>query len=91
VTLTQTLSGWDISLHATGLPRLDNGEFYEAWLKNGAGVLVPVGTFNQPEHVVLWAGVPPTQFPTFTVTRQQAGDEVSSGQRVLVGTTHPAG
>ena len=35
-------------INATGLPRRDNGAYYEAWLKNAAGVLVPIGTFNQP-------------------------------------------
>jgi hypothetical protein len=25
--------------------RLDNGQFYQAWLKNG-DILVPIGTFN---------------------------------------------
>ena len=91
VTLTQTQSGWRITLHGSGLPRLDNGFYYEAWLKNPAGILVPVGTFNQPDNVTLWAGVPPTQFPTITVTRQRAnGNAKSSGQRVLVGVAHPA-
>lgn len=90
VTLTQTVSGWRINLHATGLPRLDNGQFYEAWLKNPAGILVPIGTFNQPDNVTLWAGVPPTDFPVVTVTRQLAnGNPASSGQRVLVGTAEP--
>ncbi len=45
-TLTKTPSGWRVELRATGLPRLDNGRFYEAWLKDAAGVLVPIGTFN---------------------------------------------
>lgn len=85
-TLTKTSSGWRIELAATGLPRLANGRFYEAWLKNAAGVLVPVGTFNDARHVTLWAGVPPTQFPSLTVTRQQAnGNPASSGERVLTG------
>jgi Anti-sigma-K factor rskA len=90
-TLTETVDGWRVTLHASGLPRLDNGAFYEAWLKNAAGVLVPIGTFNQPGSVTLWSGVPPTSFPTLTVTRQLAnGVESSSGQRVLVGTARPA-
>jgi len=89
VTLTKTAGGWKIQLHATGLPRRDNGAYYEAWLKNDAGVLVPVGTFNEPLDVVLWAGVPPTSHPTFTVTRQLAnGDPASTGQVVLAGPTH---
>jgi hypothetical protein len=91
VTLTQTTSGWRVTLHGSGLPRLDNGYFYEAWLKNPAGILVPIGTFNQPDNVTLWSGVPPTQYPTITITRQRAdGNPASSGQRVLVGVAHPA-
>jgi hypothetical protein len=86
-TLTKTSSGWRIKLDATGLPRLDAGRFYEAWLRNASGVLVPVGTFNEGRHVTLWAGVPPTAFTTLTVTREQAdGNQASSGQKVLVGT-----
>jgi hypothetical protein len=80
-------SGWRIMLDATGLPRLDDGQFYQAWLKNDAGGLVPIGTFNEGADVVLWAGVSPVDFPTLTVTREQAdGNQASSGQRVLVGT-----
>jgi anti-sigma factor RsiW len=86
-TLTKTSSGWRIELDANGLPRLDGGRFYEAWLRNRAGVLVPVGTFNEGYRVTLWAGVPPTAFTTLTVTREQAdGNQGSSGEKVLVGT-----
>jgi hypothetical protein len=85
-TLTQTSSGWRIELDATGLPRLSGGRFYEAWLRNEAGVLVPIGTFNEGRNVTLWAGVLPTRFSTLTVTREQAdGDQASSGAKVLVG------
>jgi anti-sigma-K factor RskA len=86
-TLTRTDSGWRIDLDATGLPRLANGRFYEAWLKNEAGVLVPIGTFNEGRNVTLWAGVSPKDFPTLSVTRERAdGDQSSSGEKVLVGT-----
>lgn len=86
-TLTKTDSGWKIELDATGLPRLEGGRFYQAWLRNAAGVLVPIGTFNEGHDVTLWAGVSPKDFTTFTVTREQADDEqASSGDRVLVGT-----
>ena len=34
-------------------------QFYEAWLKDADGVLVPIGTFNEGVDVVLWAGVSP--------------------------------
>jgi anti-sigma-K factor RskA len=86
-TLMKTSSGWRIELDATGLPRLDKGRFYEAWLRNPAGVLVPLGTFNEGRKVTLWAGVSPETFTTLTVTREEAdGDQASSGRKVLVGT-----
>ncbi len=86
-TLTKTASGWRVELDASGLPRLDGGRFYQAWLRNAAGVLVPIGTFNEGQKVTLWAGVSPKDFTTLTVTQEQAdGDQASSGQRVLVGT-----
>ncbi|MDT4980759.1 MAG: hypothetical protein QOG07_2638 [Pseudonocardiales bacterium] len=89
VTLTKTPSGWKIQLHAKGLPRRDGGAYYEAWLKNSAGVLVPVGTFNQLDDVTLWAGVAPSSYPTLTVTRQLVDDgPTSSGKVVLIGVTH---
>lgn len=88
-TLTHTATGWQIELRASGLPRRDGVNFYEAWLKNAAGVLVPVGTFNEPEQVTLWAGVSPANFPTLTVTQQQAnGNPASSGRVVLTGAAH---
>lgn len=87
VTMLKTDSGWEIHLDATGLPRLDNGQFYQGWLRNDEGILVPIGTFNEGTDVTLWAGVPPDKFPTMTITKEQAdGDQASSGQRVLVGT-----
>jgi hypothetical protein len=86
-TLTKTSSGWRIELEATGLPRLEKGRYYQAWLRDTAGVLVPIGTFNEGRNVTLWAGVPPTDFATVSVTREQAdGDQSSSGQKLLVGT-----
>jgi hypothetical protein len=89
-TLTKTHSGWRIELSATGLPHLSGGRYYQAWLKNAAGILVPVGTFNDAQKVTLWSGAPVTQFRSFSVTVQQAnGNPVSSGRRVLVGIAHP--
>lgn len=91
-TLTKTTSGWRIDFDATGLPRLADGRFYEAWLKNGAGVLVPIGTFNEGRRVTLWAGVSPKDFTTLSVTQEQAdGDQTSSGKKVLVGTVDTGG
>ena len=89
-TLTKMNSGWEIKLSATGLPHLANGRYYEAWLKNAAGILVPVGTFNDARSVTLWSGVPVTQYRTLTVTQQVAGGgSASSGRRVLIGTIRP--
>jgi hypothetical protein len=86
-TLTKTTSGWRIQLSATGLPHRQGATFYEAWLKNPAGTLVPVGTFNDARQVTLWSGVPVTKFRNLTVTLQPAnGNPASSGRRVLTGT-----
>jgi hypothetical protein len=91
-TLVKTSSGWRIELDATGLPRLAGGRFYEAWLRNSAGVLVPIGTFNEGRNVTLWAGVSPKSFTTLTVTREQAdGDQASSGEKVLTGRVTTSG
>jgi hypothetical protein len=90
VTMTKTPSGWEILLEAEGLPRRDDGEYYQAWLKNQAGELVSIGTFNEAEDVTLWAGVPPSSYSTITVTRQRASDgPASSGEVVLMGTAEP--
>jgi hypothetical protein len=90
--LTKTDSGWRIELSATGLPQIDNGRYYQAWLKNAAGILVPVGTFNDAKRVTLWSGVPVTKFRTLTVTIQTAdGNPISSGKLVLIGRIAPRG
>jgi anti-sigma-K factor RskA len=91
-TLTRRPSGWQVRLHATGLPRLADGAFYEAWLRNDAGTLVPIGTFNDGRNVTLWAGVTPRAFTTLTVTRERAdGNQSSSGEKVLVGAVRYSG
>ena len=80
-------SGLRIELNATGLTRRDGGLYYQAWLRDAAGNLVPVGTFHTGDHVTLWAGVSLSDYPTLTITEEQAdNDQASSGQRVLVGT-----
>jgi hypothetical protein len=90
--LTKTTSGWRIELAVNGLPHIENGRYYQAWLKNSAGILVPVGTFNDGKKVTLWSGVPVTKFRTLTVTVQLAnGNPNSSGKRVLLGRIVPAG
>lgn len=85
-TLVKTSSGWRVELDATGLPRLANGRFYEAWLRSSSGLPVPIGTFNEGRNVTLWAGVSPVDFPILTVTRERTdGDEASTGEKVLSG------
>jgi hypothetical protein len=89
-TLTKMSSGWQVELSASGLPHLSGSSYYQAWLKNAAGILVPVGTFNDAKQVTLWSGAPVTQFRAFSVTEQLAnGNPVSSGRRVLVGVARP--
>jgi len=91
-TLTKTDAGWRVNLSARGLPlRKQNGTYYQAWLRNPAGDLVPIGTFNQPTSITMWSGVSPQKgFTTLTVTRQQASlSPASSHQVVLTGVAHP--
>lgn len=91
-TLAKTSSGWRIELEASRLPRLAGGRFYEAWLRNAAGVLVPIGTFNDGRNVTLWAGVSPKEFKSLSITRERAdGDQSSSGEKVLIGTVETGG
>jgi hypothetical protein len=90
--ITRNDAGFRITLDATGLPALRAGEYYQAWLKNPAGTLVPVGTFSSSDgRVSLWSGVSPKDFPTLTVTIEAPdNDQASSGRRVLVGEARPA-
>jgi hypothetical protein len=86
-TLTRTKSGWKVVLEAPGLPRLDAGRYYQAWLRSTDGTLVPIGSFNEGDDVTLWSGVSPVDYPGFTVTIEAAdGVQGSSGLRVLAGT-----
>lgn len=92
---TITPTGVYIVVAVPGLPRRDNGEFYEMWLKSCDGsLLVPAGTFHDLDEAVGWAGVDPVQFPILTVTREQAAapgsaDQGSSGEVVLRGQLAP--
>jgi hypothetical protein len=91
VVVRQTRSGFHITLDAHGLPVLPAGEYYQAWLKNDANILVPIGTFSSSDaRVTLWSGVSPKDYPTLTVTIEQAdNNQDSSGRRVLVGAVKP--
>jgi Anti-sigma-K factor rskA len=85
--ITRSDAGFRITLDADGLPALGAGEYYQAWLRNAAGTLVPIGSFSSSDgRATLWSGVSPKDFPTITVTIEAAdNDQSSSGRRVLVG------
>lgn len=74
-------------MEALGLPRLENGRYDQALLRNTVGVLAPVGTCKRgPEGHLLGRG-PRTDSTTFSITRKRAdGDQSSSYEKVLVGT-----
>ena len=91
IDIVKTDAGFHVTLDASGLPALQAGEYYQAWLKNAAGTLVPIGTFSSSDgRVTLWSGVSPSDYPTITVTIESAdNNQASSGRRVLVGDAHP--
>jgi Anti-sigma-K factor rskA len=84
-------AGFHVTLDASGLAKLPNGEYYQAWLKNAAGALVPIGSFSSSDgKVTLWSGVSPREFNTMSVTIEATdGNQASSGQRVLIGAILP--
>jgi hypothetical protein len=88
VDITHNRAGFRVVLDAHGLPPLRPGEFYQAWLKNSAGALVPIGSFSSSDaRVTLWSGVDPAEYSGISVTIEAAdNDQGSSGRRVLVGT-----
>ena len=90
VDVTDNNSGFRIWIDPSGLGPLPAGEYYEAWLGNEAGTLVPIGTFSSSvDPVTLWSGVSPESFPTMTVTIEPADeDQAPSGRRVLAGEVH---
>jgi hypothetical protein len=90
VTVMHTGAGFRVRLDARSLPPLGHGEFYEAWMRDAAGTLVPIGTFSSSDgRVTLWSGVSPRDFPSMTITiEQDDNNQASSGQRVLTGDLH---
>jgi hypothetical protein len=89
--ITKNQAGFRFVLDAHGLPKLPVGQYYQAWLKDVHGTLVPIGTFSSSDgRVTLWSGVSPTDFNVISVTIEAAdGDQGSSGRRVLTGEVHP--
>jgi hypothetical protein len=85
--VTRTDTGFRFIVDTHDLPKLRRGEYYQAWLKNQAGTLVPIGTFSSSDgRVTLWSGVSPADYSTMSVTVETTdNDQNSSGRRVLIG------
>lgn len=83
-------AGFRITLEPSNLPRLHHDEYYQVWLKNAAGTLIPVGTFSSSRgKVTLWSGMSPKDYPEMTVSIERTNnDQLPSGRRVLMGTVH---
>jgi len=88
IDVTSFDSGLRIDLDAPGLPRRDDGKFYEGWMRTADGDLLPVGTFHEGSNVTLWAGVELDRIELFMITLEEAvgGNDPgqgSSGEVVL--------
>jgi hypothetical protein len=85
--LYRTDAGFRIELEAEGLPSLSGHAYFEAWLRNPSGTVVPVGTFSSSAgDVTLWSGVSPKEYPTLSVTIETSDDgQLPSRRRVLLG------
>ncbi len=86
--VSSTPSGLRIDQDAVGLPRRDDGAYYEGWVVADAGEWIPVGTFHEGDGVVLWAGLDLDRVREFTITLEVApsgteADHGSSGEVVL--------
>jgi hypothetical protein len=85
-----TDAGFRITLESHGLRALPRGEYYQAWLQDATGTVVPIGTFSSSDgHVTLWSGVSARHFPIVTITIEPTDKEPApSGRRVLAGVMH---
>ncbi|HST86417.1 MAG TPA: anti-sigma factor [Kineosporiaceae bacterium] len=97
VTVTSKPSGFEITLDSKDLPAAPAGSYYAAWLRRGpgAGDVVPIGTFHGRrvgDPILLWSGVDPAEYRTFSVTLQRDGEppvpNAPSAHRVLLGTVN---
>lgn len=68
-------AGWWIRLQMPGLDPAPEGSYYEGWVSDGTD-LVSVGTFHMRDgdYVLLWSGVPMTDYPELLVTREVVAD-----------------
>jgi hypothetical protein len=97
VSVTSQPSGFEVQLDPENLPAAAPGFYYAAWLRRGPGPgdVVPIGTFHGRRvggPIVLWSGVDPAEYSTFSVTLEREGEpplpNAPSAHRVLVGTYH---
>jgi hypothetical protein len=90
--LYRNRSGFRVVLDAHDLPTLPPGGYYQAWLKNAAGAVVPIGSFSSSrDEVTLWSGASPAGFVRMMVTMESKVDHLgSSGPVVLVGELRPS-
>ena len=80
-------AGWWIRIDIEGLDPAPEGSYYEGWLTDGTDS-VSVGTFHMRDgkNVTLWSGVPMTEYPEFSVTRELIDEGPgSSGEVVATG------
>lgn len=85
--ITDTPSGFEITLDISGLPPAPPGSYYQAWLKGPDGALVTIGTFHARgggQDIVCWSGVDPREYSTLTVTVQVEGAGAESSGKVLL-------
>ena len=80
IDVTSFDSGLRIDLEAPGLPRRDDGKFYEGWVRTADGDLLSVGTFHEGSNVTLWAGVELDRIELFMITLEEAVGGNDSGQ-----------
>jgi hypothetical protein len=92
VELYRNRSGFRVVLDARDLPTLPPGEYYQAWLRNAAGAVIPIGSFSSSQdEVTLWSSASTAGFVRMTVTVETKADHLaSSGPVVLVGDLHPS-
>jgi hypothetical protein len=81
IDVTSFDSGLQIDLSAPGLPRRDDGAFYEGWVRTVDGNLFAVGTFHDGDAVTVWAGVELDRVETAAGPNDPA--QGSSGEVVL--------
>lgn len=78
-------AGWWIRLQIDDLEPAPDGTFYEGWVSDGEHV-VSVGSFHMHDgtSVVLWSGVPVSEFQEMFVTRQDVGASAEPSSVVVL-------